>query len=152
MFGSLAGHWTAFVLFTSIALFVGYAVFRIAGQWAAPQGQLAVIGSAPRTRRFLGALVSTALLAAIWVWLWSGFHELIVATETVTLQYHVPPRQHVLAMDDILSAGWEPGPRFTRVFVIRTRDGARFVSMQTSMPDELARSIADDIRARMGLE
>lgn len=152
-FGSLAGHWTAFGLFASIAIGCGFAVTRIAGQFAAPRGQLHFYGTTPLARRLAGTALATALILMIWMWLWSGFHELTIASsDAVTLQYYVPPRHRVLARNDVLGAAWESGPRFSRYFVIRTRDGGRFSSMQTSMSDDAAGSVAASIRSRLGLK
>ena len=152
VFGSLAGHWTAFALFSAMAVGCGFAVTRIARMFAAPRGQLPFYGTTPSAGRLIGAACATALLVIVWMWLWSGFHELTIAPGVITLQYYVPSRQRVLDRYEVVGAGWESGPRFSRFFVIRTRDGARWSSMQTSMSDDAARSVAESIRSGLGLK
>ena len=151
VFGSLAGHWVAFVLFSTISLFCGYAVTRILRGLAAPPGQLSYYGTTPRPRRVLGTLVAAGLLALIWSWLWSGYHELRIDETAITLRYHVPPRERVVARAAVAGVRWEAGPKLSRVFVLTTRDGRRFPSMLTNLPDAAARHLAQSIEHHLGL-
>ena len=150
-FGSLAGHWTAFGLFSGIAVLCGYGITRIGRELAAPVGHLPFYGTTPRARRMIGVALATGLLVAIWMWLWTGFHELTLAPDAITLHYYVPSRQRAIARQEVDSADWEAGFRSTRVFVIRTRDGTRFASMQISISDEDATAVVDEIRSALGL-
>jgi hypothetical protein len=148
-FGSLTGHWIAFLLFGAIAALCGYAVSRIAGQFAALPGETPYFGTTPRARRIIGAAVTGLLLTVVWFWLWSGFHRLEVTSDTVTLGYHVPPRSRVVPTKQIERLDWRSGPRSTRLLVITTTDGRTLQSMQTTRGDA-DRALLESLRRAVG--
>lgn len=51
------------------------------------------------------------MIAAVWWWLWSGFYLVEVGGDSVTLQYHGPPRQQVLPKAEIVGTRWDPGAK-----------------------------------------
>jgi hypothetical protein len=148
-FGSLAGHWIAFALFSAIALFIGFSITAIAARLAAPAGQLSYYGTTTRARRALGAVTATALLAVVWYWLWSGFHEIEVGRDAVTLRYRMPPRSRVLSRQEITGQRWRWGAKSSRIFVITTRSGDEYQSMQVSIGQAEAGKMLDAIRRAM---
>ena len=149
-FGSLTGHWIAFLFFSGIAAFCGYAVSRIAGTFAALPGERPYFGTTPRAKRIIGAAVTGLLLVFIWFWLWSGFHRLDVSPDAVTLRYHVPPRSRVIPTKQIEQLDWRPGPRSTRALVITTTDGGRFQSMQSTRGRDADRALLESLRRAVG--
>jgi len=151
LFGSLRGHWVAFVLFSAISIFCGYAVSRILRGLAAPVGEPSYYGTTPGARRAIGAVLAAALLGLVWCWLWSGFHELRIAETSISLRYHVPPRERVVPRTAVAGVRWEPGPKLSRVLVITTRDGRRFSSMLTTLPDADAQKTVQAIARDLGL-
>ena len=149
-FGSLTGHWVAFLLFGGIAALCGYAVSRVAGTFAALPGETPYFGTTPRAKRIIGAAVTGLLLVFIWFGLWSGFHRLDVTPDVVTLRYSVPSRSRVIPTKQIEQLDWRPGPRSTRVLVITTTDGRAFQSMQTTSGRDADRALLESLRRAVG--
>ena len=145
LFGSISGSWVAFALFSGMAVFFGVATTRILGRFAAPDRSAPYYGTTPIPRRVVGVLVGGGMLVGVWWWLWSGFYLLEVGRDSVTLQYHGPPRQYGLPKAEIVAARWEPGPKSSRVLVVETRSGKVYRSTQTSANDAFERRVAQAI-------
>jgi hypothetical protein len=141
LFGSVSGSWVAFALFAGMAIVVGFAAASILRRFAARAGERAFLGTTPVARRAIGVLGAGAVLVATWWWLWSGFYALDVRPESVRLEYHGPRRDRVLAKSDIAAAWWNPGPKSTRVFVLRTRAGRSYRSTQTTANSAFERRV-----------
>jgi hypothetical protein len=151
LFGSISGSWVAFALFGGMAIFFGVATTSILRRFAAPDAAAPYYGTTPITRRVIGVLVGGALLAAVWWWLWSGFYLLEVGGDAVTLQYHGPPRQHVLPKTEIAAAHWEPGAKSSRVLVVEMRSRRVYRSTQTSANDAFERRVTQALSGRPGV-
>jgi hypothetical protein len=132
LFGSISGSWVAFALFGGLAVLAGVATTSILRRFAAPPDEAPNYGTTPIARRAIGAFVGLGVLAAVWWWLWSGFYLLEARRDSVALQYHGPPRQHVLPKTEIVAARWESGSKSSRVLVVETRSGKVYRSTQTS--------------------
>ena len=141
LFGSVGGSWVAFALFGGIAVFVGVAIASILGRLAARDGTLPYYGTTATARGVIGSVVGAALLVSVWWWLWSGFYGLEASAGSVTLHFHAPPRDRVLAKQEIAGTRWGAGPKASRVLVIETRSGARYHSMQTLANDAFERRV-----------
>jgi hypothetical protein len=145
LFGSVSGSWVAFALFAGLAVFVGVATTGILRRFAAPPDAVPHYGTTPVARRVIGGVIGGAVLAAVWWWLWSGFYLLEVGRDSVTLEYHGPPRQRVVAKGDIIAAHWDPGPKSMRVLVVETRSGKAYRSTQTSANDAFERRVTQAV-------
>jgi hypothetical protein len=141
-FGSVSGSWVAFALFGGIAVFVGMATTAILRRFAARPGELRYYGTTPVARRLVGFIVGSAVFIPIWWWLWSGFYQLDVGRDLVTLRFDVPSRQRLLARADIAGARWDAGQKSTHVLVIETRSGKTYRSTQTSPNDAFERRVS----------
>jgi hypothetical protein len=141
LFGSISGSWVAFALFGGIAVCSGVATAAILRRFAARNGELPYYGTSSVARRTLGAIVGGAILALVWWWLWSGFYQLEVERDAVTLRFHVPSRQRVLRKQDILASRWDAAPRGSRMLVVETRSGKVYRSTQTSANEAFERRV-----------
>jgi hypothetical protein len=144
LFGSISGSWVAFALFGGLAVVAGVATTSMLRRFAAPRDARPYYGT-PVARRVIGVIVGGAVLTAVWWWLWSGFYLLEVGRDTVTLQYHGPPRQRVVAKAEIIGARWDSGPKSTRVLFVETRSGKAYRSMQTSANDAFERRVTQAV-------
>jgi hypothetical protein len=145
LFGSISGSWVAFALFAGLAVFAGIATATILRRFAAPPDQLPYLGTTPIARRAIGVIVGGTAVTAVWWWLWSGFYLLEVRGDTVTLQYHGPPRQSVVPRAEIIAARWDAVPKSTRVLVVETRSGKAYRSRQTSANDAFERRVTQAV-------
>jgi hypothetical protein len=148
LFGSISGSWVAFALFGGMACFVGGATTAILRRFAARPGELPYYATSPFTRRTLGLVVGGAILLGVWCWLWSGFYQLEVAREAVTLQFHAPSRQRIVPRAEIVHAEWHAGSRASRVLVVETRSGRVYRSVQTSSNDAFERRVMQAVAGK----
>jgi hypothetical protein len=148
LFSSISGSWVAFGLFGGMAVFFGVATTMILRRFAAPVGSAPYYGTTPIARRAIGVLVGGAVLVAVWWWLWSGFYLVEVGPDSVTLQYHGPPRQHVLAKAEIVATRWDPGAKSSRILVVQTRSGKVYRSTQTSPNPAFERRVTQAVSDR----
>jgi hypothetical protein len=145
LFGSISGSWVAFALFGAMAIIVGVATTRILRRVAAPGGVLRYHGTTPIARRAIGVVLGGAVLVAVWWWLWSGFYLLEVGRNSVTFQYHGPPRQRAVPKAEVVAARWDPGARSSRVLVVETRSGKVYRSTQTSANQAFERRVVQAV-------
>lgn len=85
------------------------------------------------------------MIAAVWWWLWSGFYLVEVGGDSVTLQYHGPPRQQVLPKAEIVGTRWDPAANSSRVLVVQTRSGKVCRSTQTSSNPAFERRVTQAV-------
>jgi hypothetical protein len=149
LFGSISGSLVAFALFGGMAVFFGVATTRILRRFATPHGMLPYDDTTPISSRVIGVLVGGAVLAAVWWWLWSGFYLLEVGRDSIMLEYHGPPRRHVLPKTEIVAAQWESGPKSSRILVVETRSGKVYRSTQTSANQAFERRVTQAVSAQI---
>jgi hypothetical protein len=145
-FGSVTGSAVATVLFAGISVFFGFAITSFVGKYSPPVSRPSSLST--WIRRTLGVIACAVGLAAVWHWLWSGFYVLTPGPSAVTLEYLILPRQRTVPFAEIRAAYWESGPKFSRVFVLETRDGRQYRSTQTNVAAEGRRRALELMQAR----
>lgn len=93
------------------------------------------------------SVVTIGLYAAIWWWLWSGFYQMTVSEQAVTLTKHFPTRITALGRSEITSARWVPGYKNTWVLVVETA-GGRYESTRASVPAREREAISAALERR----
>ncbi len=147
LFGSVSGSLVAFALFGGISVFIGVGTAAVLRRFAARPAELPFYGTTPIARRVIGSIVGGLLLGGVWWWLWSGFYELEVRREDVTLRFHLPSRQRVVPKREIAMTRWTTAPKATRVLVVETRSGKTYRSMQTLRNDAFERRVTQAVAA-----
>ena len=141
-FGSVSGAVIASALFFGFAILFGVAAATILRRLAAPAGEASYYGTTPAARRIIGAIVAIAVAIPIWIWLWGGFYRADVTATTITFHYLVPSRSTSIARADVVDVLWEPSARGSRVLMVVSGDGRRFVSAQSRYSREAERDVA----------
>ena len=137
----------ASAIFGAIAILIGISVTVILRRLAAPAGEPSYIGTTPRARRVVGAIVALAGVGIVWVWLWSGFYSATVTGDTVDLLYLLPPRIEILPAATIARVTWITKPKGQRALQITMSDGAMYTSASGSLPVDRQDAIRSAIEA-----